>query len=269
MSRRLRSLFLLGFLIVTALLVSAGSASAAPKPGPSGPIGPTSSPSPTGPVGLTIDVGGKPSSSLVVLILLTVLSIAPSILLLTTCFTKIIVVLSLSRNALGLMNVPPNQVLAGLALFLSLFVMGPTFTSVWNDGVQPFMDGTKTTQQAFDDGSKPLKGFMLLHTRDDELALLTKVAGTPAPKDRASVPITTLIPAFILSELKSAFIIGFVILIPFLVLDLVIAAILMSLGMVMLPPVVVSLPFKLLLFVMVDGWSLVITALVGSYRTGG
>jgi flagellar biosynthetic protein FliP len=183
-----------------------------------------------------------------------------------TSFTKIIVVLSLTRNALGLTNVPPNQVLAGLALFLSLFVMGPVLSQVNHDGIQPYLNGTLTQSQAFDAGVKPLRNFMLDHTRKDELALMTKAAKQNLPAGRDDVPLTTLIPAFVLSELKSAFIIGFVIFIPFLVIDIVISSSLMSMGMMMLPPVVISLPFKLLLFVLIDGWGLVVTSLVSSYH---
>jgi flagellar biosynthetic protein FliP len=183
-----------------------------------------------------------------------------------TSFTKIVVVLSLSRNALGLQGVPPNQVLAGLALFLSLFVMGPVLSQVNDDGIQPYLDGTKSQSQAFDDGIKPLREFMLDHTRQDELAMLSNVADRKLPETREEVPLTTLIPAFVLSELKSAFIIGFVIFIPFLIIDLVVSAALMSMGMMMLPPVMISLPFKILLFVLVDGWALIITALVQSYN---
>jgi flagellar biosynthetic protein FliP len=157
-------------------------------------------------------------------------------------------------------------VLVGLALFLSLFVMGPTLDEMNSRGVQPYLSGTKTAAQAYHDASQPLRKFMLKHTRDDELALMTKAAGQPLPKNRDSVDLRTLIPAFVLSELRAAFIIGFVVFVPFLVVDLVVSAILMSLGMVMLPPSIVSLPFKLLLFVLVDGWALIVTTLIGSYR---
>jgi flagellar biosynthetic protein FliP len=225
---------------------------------------------PTGPGGsVNIDingVNGKPSNSIVIMIALTVLSVAPAILLLCTSFTKVFVVLSITRNALGLTSVPPNQVLAGLALFLSMFIMGPVLSQTNDDGVQPYLKGEKTQTQAFHDGVKPLREFMLSHTRKDEIALFTKVADRPQPKNRDDVPLTTVIPAFALSELRAAFIIGFVIFIPFLVIDMVVSATLMSLGMMMLPPVTVSLPFKLLLFVLVNGWGLVITALVASYH---
>jgi flagellar biosynthetic protein FliP len=216
-----------------------------------------------------LNVDGEPSTAVVVLLGITVLSVAPSLLLLTTSFTKIIVVLSLTRNALGLTNTPPAQVLTGLALFLSLFVMAPVVGAVNEVGVQPYLSGEKTLSVAASDGLRPLREFMLDHTRDEELALFLQVAGEDAPASRADVPLPTLVPAFLISELKSAFIIGFVIFLPFLVIDLVVSAVLMSMGMMMLPPVLISLPFKLLLFVLVDGWSLIVEALVGSYTLGG
>jgi flagellar biosynthetic protein FliP len=240
------------------------------------PTGPSPVASPKGPKGtsadtgtITVNVNGankKPSNSIMILIALTVLSVAPALLLMCTSFTKIIVVLSITRNALGLTSVPPNQVLAGLALFLSLFIMGPVLSAMNHDGVQPYLHGQKTQTQAYHDGVKPLQHFMAKHTRKDDIALLTKVSASPKPKNPASVPMTTLVPAFILSELRAAFIIGFVIFIPFLVIDMVVSASLMSMGMMMLPPVTVSLPFKLLLFVLANGWGLIVTALVSSYR---
>ena len=196
------------------------------------------------------------------------LSVAPSVLLLATSFTKIIVVLGITRNALGLPTSPPNQVLTGLALFLTLFVMGPVFGDINEIAVQPYMDGALTVSQAYDAGVVPLRGFLLDNTREDELKLMIGLSGEEAPAEPAAVTMTTLVPAFVLSELKSAFIIGLVIFIPFLVLDMLVSASLMSMGMMMVPPTIVSLPFKLLLFVVVDGWSLITTALVGSYGGG-
>jgi flagellar biosynthetic protein FliP len=192
--------------------------------------------------------------------------VAPALLLLCTSFTKVFVVLSITRNALGLTNVPPNQVLAGLALFLSLFIMGPVVSKMNHDGVQPYLKGEKTQSQAFEAGVAPLRTFMLKHTRQEELGLLTKVAGQPQPKNPDAVPLTTLVPAFTLSELRAALIIGFAVYVPFLVIDMVVSASLMSLGMMMLPPVTVSLPFKMLLFVLANGWGLVVTSLVASYH---
>ncbi|MFG1989515.1 flagellar type III secretion system pore protein FliP [Actinoplanes sp. NPDC048988] len=210
--------------------------------------------------------GSRPSTSLIIMLGLTILSVAPALLLLCTCFTKIFMVLGITRNALGLTSMPPNQVLAGLALFISLFIMGPTVSAMNEQGVQPYLKGDKTQTQAFEAGVKPLRDFMWRTTREDEVALLVKLSGEDRPKNRDDVELTTLIPAFILSELRAAFIIGFVIFIPFLLIDMVVSASLMSLGMMMLPPVTISLPFKLLLFVLVNGWGLILTALVASYK---
>jgi flagellar biosynthesis protein FliP len=210
--------------------------------------------------------GSKPATSLMIVLGLTLLSVAPAVLLLCTSFTKVFMVLGIARNALGLTSMPPNQVLAGLALFLSLFIMSPTLSQMNEQGVQPYLKGDKAQSQAFSDGVQPLRDFMYKTTRPDEIALFVKVADQPQPKNKDDVQLTTLIPAFVLSELRAAFIIGFVIFIPFLIIDMVVSASLMSLGMMMLPPVTVALPFKLLLFVLVNGWGLVITALVASYR---
>ena len=200
------------------------------------------------------------------LIGLTLVSLLPAILLSCTAFTKIFVVLGLTRNALGLQQTPPNQVLAGLALFLSLFVMGPVLSEINDVALQPYLAGDVSAAGARSQtGMEPLRGFMLENTDDDELELLTNVADRELPANRDEVSTTTLIPAFVLTELKQAFIIGFIIFIPFLVIDLVVSGALMALGMMMMPPVMVSLPFKLLLFVMVDGWALVIKSLVSSY----
>jgi flagellar biosynthetic protein FliP len=249
---------------VAAMLLLADPASAAPT-------APTAPTAPVAPVvddgGVNISVGGNSPSTAVTLILaITVLSIAPSALLLVTSFTKILVVLALTRNALGLPSSPPNQVLTGIALFLTIFVMGPVFSDINDIAVQPYLDGTITASQAYDAGEAPLKTFLLANTRDDELKLMIGLSGEEKPADAESVSMLTLIPAFVLSELKSAFIIGLVVFIPFLVMDMLVSAALMAMGMMMVPPTVVSLPFKLLLFVVVDGWGLVATALVGSYR---
>jgi flagellar biosynthetic protein FliP len=252
--------------VLVLALVGATPASAAVDPAP--PVDPIAPTPPAGDPTVTIDVNGtngEPSGSIVVLLAITLLSVAPSLLLMMTSFTKIFVVLALTRNALGLTGVPPNQVLAGIALFLSLFIMGPVLGEVNDLGVQPYLDGTLTFSQAVDAGSGPLREFMLGQTREDDLALVTRAADLPNPGSPDDVAITTLIPAFLLSELRSAFIIGFVVFVPFLVIDLVVSSSLMSMGMMMLPPVMVSLPFKLLLFVLVDGWGLIVTALVGSY----
>jgi flagellar biosynthetic protein FliP len=265
----------LGILAVAFFLAQpalAATPPAGPLKAPTAPVAPSSPTPPTGagtPDGVVnIDIGGKnkPSQPIVILIGLTILSVAPAVLLLCTSFTKIFVVLSITRNALGLTSVPPNQVLAGLALFLSLFIMGPVLSAMNSQGVQPYIKGDKSQSQAFTDGVKPLHAFMIKQTRNEEIALFTKVSKSSQPKNAESVPITTLIPAFALSELRAAFIIGFVIFIPFLVIDMVVSASLMSMGMMMLPPVSVALPFKLLLFVMANGWGLIVASLVASYH---
>jgi flagellar biosynthetic protein FliP len=234
------------------------------------PSDPTAPSDPSAPVvkdnNITVSVPGQHSQVISIILLVTLLGVAPSVLLLCTSFTKIVVVLSLARSALGTPSIPPNQVLVGLALFLSLFVMGPTIDQMQKQAIQPYSAGKIDATQAYRKATVPLRDFMLKHTRDEELALMTKAADEPLPTDRSDVDLRTLIPAFVLSELRGAFIIGFVIFIPFLVVDIVVSAILMSLGMVMLPPSLVSLPFKLLLFVLVDGWSLIITTLIGSYH---
>ncbi|HEX9227027.1 MAG TPA: flagellar type III secretion system pore protein FliP [Arthrobacter sp.] len=231
---------------------------------PTAPAAPTTDPA--GPVDITINgINGTPSSSIVTLIGLTLLSVAPSILLMMTSFTKIFVVLAMTRNALSLPTIPPNQVLAGLALFLSMFIMGPVIGQINDTAIQPFLAGTIDFNAAAQSAGVPLQKFMLHMTRQEDIALMTRAANRPNPETPADVPMLTLIPAFMISELRSAFIIGFVIFIPFLIIDLVVSAALMSMGMMMLPPVMISLPFKILLFILVDGWGLIVTALVRSY----
>jgi len=217
---------------------------------------------------ISIDVGGeagKPSQSLLIIILLTLLAVAPALLIMLTSFTRIVIVLSLTRNALGLQGVPPNQVLVGLALFLSLFVMGPTLSQINDEALQPMLAGDMDQQEAYETAVKPLRKFMLSQTRPDELKMFVASTTSERPGTPDDVSISALIPAFILSELKTAFIIGFIVFIPFLVIDLVVSSSLMSMGMMMLPPILVSLPFKLLLFVMVDGWALVTRSLLASF----
>jgi flagellar biosynthetic protein FliP len=235
--------------------------------------GPGAAPSTTTPgdASISIDLGegknGAPSQGVLVIVLLTLLSLAPAVLVLATSFTRIVVVLSLTRNAIGLQGIPPNQVLVGLALFLSLFVMAPTFSKVNEQAVQPLLHGEKTQGQAWDAAVVPMRTFMLDQTRKGELATFAAAApGGKRPTSPDEVSLSTLLPAFVMSELKTAFIIGFVIFIPFLVIDIVVSSSLMSMGMMMLPPVVVSLPFKLLLFVLVDGWGLIVTSLVKSFN---
>ena len=219
--------------------------------------------------GIRIEVGtgdgGGPTNGVLIILLLTVVSLAPALLVLMTSFTRIIIVLSLTRNALGVQNIPPNQVLVGLALFLSLFLMGPVLAEVNERGLQPYLAGTLTAQEAYEAGQQPLREFMMEQVGEDELALFVRASGDERPAGPDDVAFTALVPAFVLSEIKVAFLMGFVIFIPFLVIDLVVSSSLMSMGMMMLPPVLISLPFKLLLFVMVDGWALVVRSLLASY----
>jgi flagellar biosynthesis protein FliP len=223
---------------------------------------------PSGQASIDIDLGGtqeKPAQGILVIILLTLLSVAPALIVMTTSFTRIIIVLSLTRNALGLQGVPPNQVLVGLALFLSFFVMAPTLKDINEQALQPMLNGDKTQTEAWDAAVVPMRTFMLDQTKPKELAMFVSSSGEEKPGTKADVSLSSLLPAFILSELKTAFIIGFVIFVPFLIIDIAVSSTLMSMGMMMLPPVVVSLPFKLLLFVMVDGWGLVVRSLVKSF----
>ena len=197
--------------------------------------------------------------------LITVLSLAPSILIMTTSFVRIVVVLSLLRTALGLQQSPPNSVIVSLAMFLTLFVMTPTLTDAYRQGIQPMMNNQVTTEQGFTQALVPMKKFMLAHVRDADMKLFSDMAKQKPTTDPAQVAVTTLAPAFMLSELKRAFEIGFLIFVPFLIIDMAVASILMSMGMMMLPPVIISLPFKLIFFVLVDGWRLIAGSLVQSY----
>jgi flagellar biosynthetic protein FliP len=203
--------------------------------------------------------------SVKLLILLTILTLAPSILILTTCFTRIIVVFSFLRNALGTQQSPPNQLLIGLALFLTIFIMQPVYSQINEEAIQPFLADELTQEEAYDIAAVPMKEFMLKHTREKDLALFLRAQGSGNVEDPMDLTLTTIIPAFAISELKTAFSIGFIIYIPFLVIDMVISSILMSMGMFMLPPVMISLPFKILLFVLVDGWYLVVESLLESF----
>lgn len=199
------------------------------------------------------------------LLLLTVLSLAPAILVMVTSFTRIVVVLSLVRSAIGVPQLPPNQVLIGLSLFLTAFVMAPVIKTANDEALQPYLAGTISEQEALARAEAPLRTFMLKQTRESDLGLFLKIAGQPKPETPDDIPTHILIPAFTLSELKTAFQMGFVMFVPFLIIDLVVSSTLLSMGMMMLPPVVISLPFKLLLFVLVDGWSLIVGSLVGSF----
>jgi len=218
---------------------------------------------------LNLDAGGgSPGQTSVVVqifLLLTVLSLAPAILVMVTAFIRIAIVLSLLRQAMGTMQMPPNQVVIGLALFLTFFVMGPVFDDVHQNALKPLMADQITQTQALDNAVKPLRAFMLKQTREKDLATMIAIAGLPRPAKVDDVPVRAIIPAFIISELKTAFQIGFLLYVPFLVIDMVVASVLLSMGMMMLPPVMVSLPFKLMIFVLADGWNLIVGSLVKSF----
>jgi flagellar biosynthetic protein FliP len=206
------------------------------------------------------------SAAVQILVILTVLSLAPAILLMLTSFTRIIVVLSLLRQAIGVQQLPPNQVVIGLAFFLTIFVMAPVGQEIHRVALQPYLDQKISQTEALERAAPPLRAFMLRQTRESDLALMVQMSKTPPPPDARALPMHVVIPAFALSEIKTSFQMGFVLFVPFLIIDLVVASVLMSMGMLMLPPVMISLPFKLLLFVLADGWHLVVRALVASYR---
>lgn len=205
------------------------------------------------------------STSVKLVLMLTVLSLAPSILILMTCFTRIVIVLSFVRTALATQQMPPNQVLIGLSLFLTFFIMAPTLQQVNEEALTPLFNEEINLEQAYEKASVPFKEFMSAHTRQKDLALFLEYSKAVPPKSVEDIPLTSLVPAFAISEIKTAFQIGFMIFIPFLVIDMVVASILMSMGMMMLPPVMISLPFKILLFVLVDGWYLVVKSLLQSF----
>lgn len=205
------------------------------------------------------------STALQVLLVLTILTVAPAILLMTTAFTRIVIVLGFVRQAMGTQNTPPNQVILGLALFLTLFIMSPTFNTINNEALQPYMQQKITQQQALERSVGVMRDFMFSQVQEGELQLFIDITKEEQPEDKKAVSSTILIPAFMLSELKRAFQMGFMIYVPFLVIDMLVASVLMAMGMMMLPPIVISLPFKLLLFVLVDGWQLVVGSLVKSF----
>ena len=211
------------------------------------------------------DDGTEYSLSLQLLLLMTVLALLPSILILMTSFTRIIIVLSLLRQALGTAQTPPNQVLIGIALFLSLFIMAPVLENVYEDAFMPVQDGEISFMQGIENARIPLQEFMVAQTREQDVLMFMEMAEQPAVEKPEDIPFTVLMPAFITSELKTAFTIGFLIYIPFIIIDLVVASVLMSMGMMMLSPMMISLPFKLLLFVLVDGWGLVTSSLVATF----
>lgn len=220
-------------------------------------------------VGITIDLGTttaeQTSTSLQLLLLLTVLSLAPAILVLMTSFTRIVIVLSFTRNALGTQQLPPNQVIIGLALFLTFFVMAPTWSEINTQAIQPYINEEITQSEALNKAESSLRQFMFEQTREKDLELFVNLARMERPGTYADIPTYVLVPAFVISELKTAFQMGFAIFIPFMIIDMVVASVLMSMGMMMLPPMMVSLPFKVLLFVLVDGWHLVVESLISSF----
>nr|WP_276352490.1 flagellar type III secretion system pore protein FliP [Cohnella sp. YIM B05605] len=243
---------IVSFAAMTALLFgTSGSASAEPI------------------VGVTLGDGSQPvgASALSLLLLITVLSLAPAILMLMTCFTRIVIVLGFVRTSLGTQQMPPNQVLIGIALFMTLFIMSPTLSKVNDEALQPYLKNQLTQTEALQKASVPMKEFMYKQTREKDLLLFMNYTKTPKPKTFQDIPITVLVPAYALSELKTAFQMGFMIFIPFLVIDMVVGSTLMAMGMMMLPPVMISLPFKILLFVLVDGWYLVVKSLLTSFQT--
>ncbi|WP_375284329.1 flagellar type III secretion system pore protein FliP [Marinicauda pacifica] len=248
MTRRLSILAL--FALAIAVLVSIGAPASAQE--------------------LSLDLGSEGTLTervLQLIALVTILSLAPSILIMTTSFVRIIVVLSLLRTAIGLQQSPPNAVMISLALFLTAFIMAPVFTQSYNEGIEPLLSGQIETEEAFQRSAQPVKMFMLAHTREDDLGLFFGIANVE-PESPEATPVYVVAPAFMISELRRAFEIGFLLFIPFLIIDLVVASILMSMGMMMLPPVVISLPFKLIFFVLVDGWRLVTGSLVQSFEVG-
>lgn len=245
--------------VVTSLLaigIAGGAAAvmAAPLPLPSLNIGVGTATKPT-----------EVATTIQIFLLLTVLSLAPSLLIMTTSFTRIVVVLSFLRTAMGTQQAPSNQIILALSLFLTFFVMTPVWQQVNHDAYQPFKAGTLTQEQAFEKAVQPVRKFMLSQTREKDLGLFVSLSKQARPKNADDIPTLTIIPAFMISELRTAFQIGFLIYIPFIVVDMVVASVLMSMGMMMLPPVMISLPFKILLFVLVDGWGLVIGSLVKSF----
>lgn len=219
---------------------------------------------------ITLGIGeatdpGEVSTALQILVVLTILSVAPAILLMTTGFTRIVIVLSFVRQAMGTQSAPSNQIVIGLALFLTFFIMAPVFEQINEQALQPYLDKQISQEKALEEALQPMRQFMFSQVGEKDLQLLVDISKSPQPENQADISMLTLIPAFMLSELKRAFQMGFLLFVPFLMVDMIVASILMSMGMMMLPPIIVSLPFKILLFVLVDGWSLVIGSLVQSF----
>lgn len=209
--------------------------------------------------------GQDVSVTLQILLLMTILALAPSIMIMTTAYLRIIIVFHFLKSALGTQQMPPGQLLAGVALFITFFVMAPTWNKVNEDALKPLMDEKMTTEEAYNKGIEPVREFMFKHVRDEDLGLFVSLANMTRPNNRNDLPTYIVIPAFVLSELRTGFIIGFFLFIPFLMVDMIISSILMSMGMMMLPPMLVSLPFKILLFILVDGWNLIVGSVVRSF----
>jgi flagellar biosynthetic protein FliP len=224
---------------------------------------------PTSPLTITLDAGaqaGAVSDALRIVMLLTLLAVLPAIVIAMTSFTRTIIVLSMLRHAFGMQDTPPNMVLISLALFLTLFTMGPAFQAAYQQGIKPMADNTISMEAAVTNTVRPLREFMIRQTREKDLALILEIAKVEVPDSIEQVSTLHIIPAFLISELKTAFTIGFVIFLPFLLLDLVVSSILMSMGMLMVPPTIISLPLKVLMFVLIDGWGLIVRALLGSFH---
>lgn len=220
-------------------------------------------------IGVNVGTSDSPedfSATLQILLLMTILSLAPSLMIMTTSYLRIIIVFYFLRNALGTMQMPPNQLLAGMALFITFFVMQPTWDKAYSDGLKPYMDKQITIDTAYARSIEPIREFMFRGVRDQDLELFVQMANMQRPAKRTDLPTHILIPAFILTELRAGFIIGFFLFIPFLIVDMIVSSVLMSMGMMMLPPMMVSLPFKILLFVLVDGWNLIVGSLVRSFQ---
>ncbi|HCR17663.1 MAG TPA: flagellar biosynthetic protein FliP [Candidatus Latescibacteria bacterium] len=220
-------------------------------------------------ISIEVDESSRPKDvavTLEIIFLLTVLTLAPALLIMLTSFTRIVVVLSFLRMAIGTQQIPPSQLIIGLSLFLTMFVMGPTFETVYDDAIVPYLDEQIDNESALERGMKPIRAFMLRNTREKDLGLFIKLARLPRPNSPEELSNRVLIPSFVISELKTAFQIAFVLFIPFIIIDMVVASTLLSMGMMMLPPVTVSLPFKILLFVLVDGWHLIVESVVTSFK---
>jgi len=248
----MKKYFIIFFLIILACQVNAQQTTSIPFPK----------------IGIDVGTADKPqdvSVTLQILLLMTILSLAPSILIMTTAYLRIIIVFHFLKTALGTPQMPPSQLLAGIAMFITFFIMAPTWKQLNDDALKPLMDGKITVQTAYDKGIEPVRAFMFKHVRDEDLELFIGLSNMSKPKTRTDLPTYIVIPAFALSEFRAGFIIGFFLFIPFLMVDMIVSSILMSMGMMMLPPMMISLPFKILLFILVDGWNLIVGSLVRSF----